>query len=102
LRWQLRRYRKIHVICDHARSHDCQLVWQYLARWGQRIVLHYLPTYSPDANPIERIWWHLHEEITRCHRCQTMEELLDLVFAWLQNRAPFAIEGSVYPQQQAA
>ncbi len=52
--------------------------------------------------PVERVWWHLHEEITRCHRCQTMEELLDLVFAWLQNRAPFAVEGSVYPLPRAA
>ena len=102
LRWQLRRYRKIHVICDQARLHDCQLVWQYLEQWGHRLALHSLPTYSPDTNPIERVWWHLHEEITRCHRCQTMDELLDVVFAWLQHRTPFAIEGSVYPQSQAA
>jgi putative transposase len=102
LRCRLLCYRKIHVICDNARIHDCQVVWQYLQRWGQRLELHFLPTYAPDTNPIERVWWHLHEEITRCHRCQTMEELLDLVFAWLQNRTPFAIEGSVYSQQQAA
>jgi hypothetical protein len=31
-----------------------------------------------------------------------MEELLDLVFGWLQNRALFAVEGSVYPQARAA
>lgn len=102
LRCHLLRYRKIHVICDNARIHDCQVVWHYLQRWGHRIVLHFLPTYTPDSNPIERVWWHLHEEITRCHRCQTMEELLDLVFAWLQKRTPFTVEGSVYPLPQAA
>ena len=46
--------------------------------------------------PVERIWWHLHEEVTRCHCCQSLEELLDLVFAWLQKRAPFVVENAVY------
>lgn len=102
LRRQLLCYRKIHVICDNARSHTCRLVQQYLQRWGQRVVLHYLPAYAPDTNPIERIWWHLHEKITRCHRCQDLEELLDLVFAWLQKRSRFVVEDSVYALPQAA
>jgi putative transposase len=102
LRCRVLCYRKIPVICDNARIHDCKLVQRYLRRWGQRVVLHYLPTYAPDANPIERIWWHLHEEITRCHRCQSMEELLDLVFAWLQKRTRFTVEDSVYSLPQAA
>lgn len=102
LRCRLLCYRKIHVICDNARSHDCKLVQRYLRQWGHRLVLHYLPTHAPDANPIERVWWHLHEEITRCHRCQTLEELLDLVFAWLQKRARFTVEDAVYALAQAA
>jgi transposase len=102
LRCQLRCYRKIHVICDNARSHTCRVVQQYLQQWGHRVVLHYLPAYAPDTNPVERIWWHLHEEVTRCHRCQSLEELLDLVFAWLQKRSRFAVEDSVYALPQAA
>jgi putative transposase len=102
LRRRLLRYRKIHVICDNARSHTSHAVQKYLQRWNQRIVLHFLPTYAPDANPIERIWWHLHEELTRCHRCQSLEELLDLVFAWLQKRAPFVVEDAAYALPQAA
>ena len=102
LRRRLLCYRKIHVICDNARSHKSHAVQKYLEQWGHRIVLHYLPTAAPDTNPIERIWWHLHEEITRCHRCQSMEELLDLVFAWLQKRTPFVVEDQVYALPQAA
>jgi transposase len=60
----LRRYRKIHVICDNAKFHDSQLVQQHLHQWNGRIELHWLPKRAPKANPIERIWWHLHEEIT--------------------------------------
>jgi transposase len=102
LRRRLVCHHMIHVICDNARIHACHLVQRYLRRWGHRIVLHYLPTYAPDTNPIERIWWHLHEEITRCHRCQSLEELLDVIFTWLQKRVPFTVEGSVYPRPQAA
>lgn len=102
LRRHLLRYQKIHVICDNARSHKSQAVHKYLQRWGQRIVLHYLPISAPETNPIERMWGHLHEEITRCHRCQSMEELLDLVFAWLQKRTPFVVEREVYDLPQAA
>jgi transposase len=102
LRGRLLCYQKIHVICDNARSHTCRRVQRYLQQWGHRVVLHYLPTYAPDANPIERVWWHLHEEITRCHRCQSLEELLDLVFAWLQKRTRFTVEDSVYALPQAA
>ena len=102
LRRRLLRYRTIHVLCDNARSHNCHAVQKYLKQWGHRFVLHYLPTAAPDTNPIERIWWHLHEEITRCHRCQSIEELLDLVFVWLQKRTPFVVEDAGYTLPQAA
>jgi len=101
-RCRLLGYRKSHVLCDNARSHACQLVQRYLRQWGQRLVLHSLPTHAPEAKPIERVWWHLHEEITRCHRCQTMEELLDLVFAWLRKRTRFTVEDEGYALAQAA
>lgn len=102
LRTRLRRYRRIHVICDNAIFHDCRVVREYLAEHGDRIVIHFLPKYAPDLNPIERIWWHLHEEITRNHRCQTMDELLDLVFEWLEHRRPFEVERDAYLRSKAA
>jgi putative transposase len=63
LRRAFRRYRVVHVICDNARFHTAAggtLVRQYLAGHGGRVVLHYLPAYSPNDNPSERVWWHLH------------------------------------------
>jgi transposase len=102
LRRRLRRYRKIHVICDNAGCHTSLEVIQYLWKWQGRIEVHLLPSYSPDLNPIERVWWHLHENITRNHRCKDLGELLDRVFAWLGQESPFQIEGSVYPKANAA
>ncbi len=96
LRGRLRRYRKIHVICDSARCHTSDEVAVYLWEHRDRIDLHLLPKYSPDCNPIERVWWNLHDRITRNHKCGTMQELLDLTFAWLGSRNPFKVEDRVY------
>ena len=105
LRRRLRRYRRIHVICDNAIFHNperCRKVREYLATWSHRIVLHFLPVYAPETNPIERVWWHLHEEITRNHRCRNMDELLELVFDWLEAGSSFDIETSIYDSAKAA
>ena len=97
LRRRLRCYKKIHVICDNAKCHASNEVAVYLWEHRDRIDLHFLPSYSPDCNPIERVWWNLHDQITRNHQCRSMEELLDLTFTWLRSRNPFKVEGrSVY------
>jgi putative transposase len=89
LRRQLRGYRVIHVVCDNARFHDCRAVREFLERHPGRLVLHYLPKYAPETNPIERIWWHLHETITRNHRCRTIDELLNQVYDWAAAHSDF-------------
>ena len=97
LQSRLRRYRKIHVICDNAACHTSQAVAIYLWEHRQRIDVHFLPAYSPECNPIERVWWNLHDQITRNHQCKSMDELLELTFAWLGGRNPFKVEGrSIY------
>ena len=105
LRRRFRYCRRIHVVCDNARFHTSagsRVVRRYLAEHGDRVVPHYLPAYSPQDNPIERVWWHLHEEITRNHRCAEIGELLDLTLAWLDERGPFKIEGRMYERLRAA
>lgn len=86
LRRRLRSSRVIHVICDNAKFHDCRAVHEYLKHWGHRVKLHFLPTRAPETNPIERVWWRLHEAITRNHRSPTMEELLDQVYDWIDHQ----------------
>jgi transposase len=99
LRRAFRHYKVIHVICDNAGFHKpdrSKAVKEYLGDWSGRVVLHYLPTYAPDTNPVERVWWRLHEAVTRNHRCHTMDELLDLTFDWFATRTHFRVETAVY------
>jgi transposase len=89
LRRRLRGYVRIHVICDNASFHKSKDVREYLEGWGHRIRLHFLPAYSPETNPIERVWWHLHETITRNHRCQSIDELASIACQWLATNNNF-------------
>lgn len=97
-------FEKIHVILDNAPFHDCKQVNEWLALHGQKIELHFLPKYSPKLNPIERVWWHLREQVTRNHTCREIEELIELTLLWLWDREPMEVEGSAYedlkPKQQ--
>jgi transposase len=54
----------IHVFLDNARYHHAKLVQEWLSRRGCRIKLHFIPTYCPHLNPIERLWGVMHRNIT--------------------------------------
>jgi transposase len=52
---------KIHVFCDNARYYRNKDVKAFLET--SRIKLHFLPPYSPNLNPIERLWKWMKETV---------------------------------------
>jgi transposase len=48
--------RRVVVITDNARYHHAKLHADWRAEQEPNFVLSYLPPYSPDLNPIERVW----------------------------------------------
>lgn len=80
-----RRAARIHVIVDNYSIHSSRQTTLAIAGLPQ-ITLHFLPPYSPQFNPIERVWLDLHAEVTRNHRCTEMDELLTEVEDYLQYR----------------
>ena len=75
--------RTIHAVLDNFRIHSSKQVQAWMEENGHRIRLHFLPPYCPDHNKIERQWRDLHADVTRNHRCQTIEELMRNVEDWL-------------------
>jgi len=61
--------RRIHVFLDNARYHHARMVQAWLAQAGCRIKVHYIPSYCPHLDPIERLWGLMHKHVThnRCH-----------------------------------
>jgi len=52
---------RIHVVLDNAAAHRNNKLTEFLK--GSRIELHYLPPYSPNLNPIERLWKVFRERV---------------------------------------
>ena len=90
LLWKLvRQYgdaKVIHVILDNYKIHSSSLVATSLRSADGKIQLHFLPPYCPDDNPIERDWEDLHANVTRNHRCTTIEQLLENIRWYLVQR----------------
>jgi transposase len=42
-----------------------------------RLVLLYLPTYSPWLNPIEMLWRHWRREVTHCELFESVKKLIE-------------------------
>ena len=51
----------IHIILDQSGYHRSHFVREEALK--KNIVLHYLPPYSPNLNPIERLWKVMNEEV---------------------------------------
>jgi putative transposase len=81
-------YRRLYVVIDNYRIHKAKVVAQWLAG-HPRIELLFLPTYCPKANPIERVFWEVHDKCTRNHRRTQIEELVGDVEQHLEVNGPW-------------
>jgi transposase len=67
----------IHVVLDNFSIHSSKQTRAWLAEFGGKFRLHFLPPYCPDDNRIERkLWREMHANVTVNHRCSSIEELI--------------------------
>jgi transposase len=80
--------RLIHLFVDNARYHHAHLVQGWLAQPDCRIKLHFIPSYCPHLNPIERLWGLMHRHTThnKCHK--TFNDFAGAVLAFLRQDVP--------------
>jgi transposase len=67
----------IYVAWDNATTHFDQDVEAVVRGAAGRLVLLYLPTYSPWLNPIEMLWRHLRREVTHCELFTSIAALVE-------------------------
>jgi transposase len=78
----------IHVFLDNARYHHARLVQEWLARPGCRIKLHFIPSYCPHLNPIERLWGLMHRNVTHNKCYATCAQFADATLSFLREKVP--------------
>jgi putative transposase len=97
LRRTYRCHKELHLAVDNDGSHTSKRVEKYVEDSGGRIHLHPLPSWSPESNPVESVWWSLHEAVSRNHECEGLDELVEFAEGYLKERQPFVSKlGEVY------
>jgi transposase len=67
------------LIQDGARYHTSAETKAFFAQQAARLQVFQLPTYSPDYNPIEKLWKKIKQQDTHLHYFPTFEALTDKV-----------------------
>jgi transposase len=66
--------RRVFVIADQARPHTAGVVRKFVHA-QRRLDLFYLPPYSPDFNPDEKVWAHLKHHELKAHNARDRQAL---------------------------
>jgi putative transposase len=83
----------VYVAWDNYICHQDDEVEAVVRSAAGRLVLLYLPTYSPWLNPIEMLWRHFRREVTHCELFETVKVLLQATqdFFDRYNQMPAAV-----------
>jgi transposase len=71
--------RNLILIQDGARYHTSKAMQEFFALHKERLTVYQLPTYSPDYNPIEKLWKKVKQDGTHMHYFPTFESLIGKV-----------------------
>jgi transposase len=103
LRRTYRCHKELHLATDNDTSHTSKRVKEYVEGSGGRVRLHPLPSWSPESNPVELVWWSLHEAVSCNHQCEGLEDLVEFAEGYLKERQPFRLKlGEVYERLERA
>lgn len=67
------------LVQDGAKYHTSKSTRAFFARHAHRITVFDLPSYSPDYNPIEKLWKKIKQKETHMHYFPTFESLMNKV-----------------------
>jgi transposase len=74
-----RRATKVVILLDNARYHHAEVLRPFLQNHRDRLALEFLPAYSPELNPIERVWKLTRKLCTHNTYFDKLEILIDAV-----------------------
>jgi transposase len=72
----------IFVTWDNASTHQDDEIEAVVRAAAGRLILLYLPTYSPWLNPIEMLWRHFRREVTHCEIFETVKLLIEASYSF--------------------
>lgn len=82
--------KRVHIFCDNAGYYRNKAVTEYLQI--SKIKLHFLPPYSPNLNPIERLWKWMKERVIYNTYYREFEDFKLAVFGFFATLATLAAD----------
>lgn len=70
-------HKTIYLAWDNANTHQDDEVEAVVRGAAGRLILLYLPTYSPWLNPIEMLWRYFRREVTHCEIFENIKALIN-------------------------
>ena len=67
----------VFVAWDNCNTHEDDETEAVVRAAAGRLILMYLPTYSPWLNPIEMLWRHFRREVTHCELFESVTALIE-------------------------
>ncbi len=82
LRQIIRQYpgEKVHMVLDNVRYHHAKAIQCWLEENKTRIELHFLPPYSPQFNPIEKVWKATKKASIHNRYFESLDQLHETIF----------------------
>jgi len=90
LKWLIRKFKtrkKIVLVLDNASSHKSNKVTEFVEKHRKRLELLFLPPYSPELNPVERVWKNLRYRVTHNIFFENLTALENAVIEYLKEHA---------------
>ena len=75
----------VYVAWDNANTHQDDEVEAVVRGAAGRLVLLYLPTYSPWLNPIEMLWRLFRREVTHCELFESIKALIKATYEFFNH-----------------
>jgi len=75
---------RIRVFSDNARYNHSNILKEWLSKHPQ-IIFKHIPAYSPNLNPIERLWKFMKKTVINSYYYETFEEFKEKVLSFFKN-----------------
>jgi transposase len=80
--------RIIHVFLDNAKYHHAKVLQPWLRAAERRVKLHFLPSYAPHLNPIERLWGVMHKHVTHNRHHANFNDFTEAILNFFRKTLP--------------
>ena len=78
--------KKLHIMLDQSGYHRSQQVRAFAEK--ESIILHYLPPYSPNLNPIERLWKLMNEQVRNNRFFASPQRFKEAIMQFFEKQLP--------------